>query len=55
MEGFGQPTQEERLKLVAAILRRIYSPDACNTPEHLKEHMRRLKEVSEATGDDVKH
>lgn len=47
MEGFGQPSQQEQLKLVSAILRRVYSPEPCQVPEQLKERMRRLKEITE--------
>jgi hypothetical protein len=51
MEGFGHPTQRERLKVVASILRRVYSPDPCHVPEHLKECIRRLKELPDATAE----
>jgi hypothetical protein len=51
MEGFGHPTQRERLKVVAAILRRVYSPDPCHIPEFLKEQMRRLKELPDAQSE----
>ena len=50
MEGFGVPTQKEQLKLVAAILRRVYSAEPCQVPEFLKEKIRRLKETESDAG-----